>query len=494
MPEYRPYITDDGSIGLFSGDYDDIFHSRYGALTEAYEKFINPIDLKSNLSKESLSILDICYGIGYNTKAFLNNFQKEIIEEFVISNRDMPIIKSRKNLDSYTESTVADKINTLEELAIDVKDEIQVSLDTKKRIIAESSLYANFLQSKKSTKKKDCLKNFFQNYCNDLVSTKEKSEKDLNDLISKVPTVSIDALEFEKEFVDISPFIKSVCNNKDYLLSENVNIFILNSLIKQYGKNYITRLAKYEVINKNAKFFDIPGVRNSINSFKSRCGYMPKASLTTLLHNIYYRHISKRLYNISEVSPYLIYQNLSKRDSGAVMKNFGVNNSEYPSDILSNFVTLNFYTDDARVSIKNLDKEYDFIFLDAFTPTKLPTLWTVEFFSELYKRLKPDGILLTYSNSARIRAAMLEAGFKIGNIKSDKNHFIGTMAAKFENKIKYPLSELELGLIKTKAGIPYRDATLSATPGEIIKTLDNELEISDRISSSQYLKGGKNEV
>ena len=80
MSKYRPYITDDGSIGLFSGDYDDIFHSRYGALTEAYEKFILPINLEKYLNKAELNVLDICYGIGYNTKAFLNHLINEIIK------------------------------------------------------------------------------------------------------------------------------------------------------------------------------------------------------------------------------------------------------------------------------------------------------------------------------------------------------------------------------------------------------------------------------
>ena len=73
MSEYRPYLTDDGSIGLFSGDVNDVFHSRYGALSEAYEKFIIPADINYYISKNnSIKVLDICYGIGYNTKALIN--------------------------------------------------------------------------------------------------------------------------------------------------------------------------------------------------------------------------------------------------------------------------------------------------------------------------------------------------------------------------------------------------------------------------------------
>ena len=42
MYELYPYFTNDGSVGLFSPEADDIYHSTYGALSEAYEKFILP--------------------------------------------------------------------------------------------------------------------------------------------------------------------------------------------------------------------------------------------------------------------------------------------------------------------------------------------------------------------------------------------------------------------------------------------------------------------
>lgn len=51
MYELYPYFTNDGSVGLFSPEADDIYHSTYGALTEAYEKFIIPLDLKNFLEK-----------------------------------------------------------------------------------------------------------------------------------------------------------------------------------------------------------------------------------------------------------------------------------------------------------------------------------------------------------------------------------------------------------------------------------------------------------
>ncbi|MDR1327371.1 MAG: hypothetical protein LBJ74_03080 [Heliobacteriaceae bacterium] len=67
MYKIYPYFTNDGSVGLFSPEADDIYHSSHGALTEAWEKFVLPI---KNLPRD-IKILDICFGIGYNTKSFL---------------------------------------------------------------------------------------------------------------------------------------------------------------------------------------------------------------------------------------------------------------------------------------------------------------------------------------------------------------------------------------------------------------------------------------
>ena len=38
MRDYEPYYTEDGSIGLYSFADKDVYHSKFGALTEAWEK------------------------------------------------------------------------------------------------------------------------------------------------------------------------------------------------------------------------------------------------------------------------------------------------------------------------------------------------------------------------------------------------------------------------------------------------------------------------
>ncbi len=72
MNNIEIFLTDDGSIGLYNKDLDEIYHSKYGAKKEAFEKFVFPAKIIDN---HSLDILDICYGIGYNTKCALENYK-----------------------------------------------------------------------------------------------------------------------------------------------------------------------------------------------------------------------------------------------------------------------------------------------------------------------------------------------------------------------------------------------------------------------------------
>lgn len=69
MSDYNFLITEDNSTGLYNNSVGDIYHSKTGALREAIEKFVIPSF--NYINSECINILDICFGIGYNTKAAL---------------------------------------------------------------------------------------------------------------------------------------------------------------------------------------------------------------------------------------------------------------------------------------------------------------------------------------------------------------------------------------------------------------------------------------
>ena len=101
-------------------------------------------------------------------------------------------------------------------------------------------------------------------------------------------------------------------------------------------------------------------------------------------------------------------------------------------------------------------------------------------------------MILTYSNSALVRNAFINAGFYVGKIYSESaDKFTGTIAVKNKSLIKYELSEYDLGLMKTKAGIFYRDENLNLDNEAIIATHKIEVENSNLMSSSKYIKNNK---
>lgn len=65
----------------------------------------------------------------------------------------------------------------------------------------------------------------------------------------------------------------------------------------------------------------------------------------------------------------------------------------------------------AEETIKTIDEEFDVVFLDPFSPKRNPELWTIEFFTEIYKRMKPRGKLGTYSCARQIRTNLKTVGF-----------------------------------------------------------------------------------
>ncbi len=458
MPNYKPYLTDDGSIGLYSEDFSDVFHSRTGALSEAYEKFVLPADIDSVIKKyDEINLLDICYGIGYNSKAFLNyiiknNFYYKNFKEDKFDNKYNASIGSDNNI-------MEEKGNNIEAICVD---------NITANISASDNVKIN------SQNKKCNLREKHNNFNIEL----ECPTSEL--MINK--KISIDALELEKDFVYLSPFIKENCYNSDYKILPEINLYLVQSLLNQCGIEFINYLQNEPTLKKYSKFFDLNESLNINLYYNSGYKTNQRYNLVTLLHNIYYHYISKQPCTKSTDFTVGDYQNVSKR---------------YRVDLftlLKKIISINFHFGDARTTLTKLNKKYNFIFLDAFTPAKAPCLWSVEFFTNLLSILYDDGVILTYSNSARIRSAMKEAGFFIGCIKDKNNLPIGTIASKSKFKIQVQLSRTEELRLDSKSGIPYRDTNFNSTNDEIIKRLNGEINASLRPTISQIMKGEMSEL
>ena len=451
MYKLYPYFTNDGSVGLFSPDADDIYHSTYGALTEAYEKFILPAEFEKYFAKhDEIKILDICFGIGYNTKSFLNYFLEKIlskktntknIKNMSIEKIDTDKIKYAATIDGdnkytseiYTDNTnckntssdIASTCNTIQKIEsqnLNPKFKIFIkAIDTDKNLAFLSPF---FITGKRNTKNKNL--NFHQ----------AKIEKMLED--EKNKKISKKRLKNETNMILL---LKIIENHPEMLNDDEFYKLLTSKNYRQYFDAFIRRfLASYKFMTSKYTLLRLLGA---------------------FLHNIYYRYISKRQKKALNALKLLDFK-------------------------------FDLKIDDARKILSVDDNIYNFVFLDAFTPAKCPCLWTVDFFKLLYSHLDEDGMILTYSNAANVRSAFLEAGFFVGKIYNDAaGKFMGTVAVKNKSLIKNELSEYDLGLLKTKAGIFYRDENLTGQNEAIIAAHEKEVENSTRISSSKFIKQWK---
>jgi len=60
--------TEDGSETYYNEKFDEPYHTKSGAMEEAFEKHVVPLDIK-----DGMSLLDFCFGLGYNSFAACSN-------------------------------------------------------------------------------------------------------------------------------------------------------------------------------------------------------------------------------------------------------------------------------------------------------------------------------------------------------------------------------------------------------------------------------------
>jgi len=82
-PQKKLVLCEDGTYTLYSKEFDEPYHStKDGALHESLEKHVKPsFSLKSH--QEKLTIVDICFGLGYNTFATLYYIKKNNLKTTV---------------------------------------------------------------------------------------------------------------------------------------------------------------------------------------------------------------------------------------------------------------------------------------------------------------------------------------------------------------------------------------------------------------------------
>jgi len=104
----KEVVTEDGTKTLYSQEFDECYHStKDGALQESLNKHIIPAF--SLTDKKELIILDICYGLGYNTLTTLYYIKSQNLDtkaHIISPELDKELVQSLKEFnypDEFTE-------------------------------------------------------------------------------------------------------------------------------------------------------------------------------------------------------------------------------------------------------------------------------------------------------------------------------------------------------------------------------------------------------
>ena len=133
-------------------------------------------------------------------------------------------------------------------------------------------------------------------------------------------------------------------------------------------------------------------------------------------------------------------------------------------------IDINVYIEDARQTVQKLkDNTYDAIFLDPFSQNMAPELFSLEFFKEFRRVIKNDGIVATYTSSAPVRAAFIEADFYIGQGPIFGRKQGGTLASPNPLMLDTALPKNdEIRIALSDVGIPFRDPDLNSRSDYIL--------------------------
>lgn len=175
--------------------------------------------------------------------------------------------------------------------------------------------------------------------------------------------------------------------------------------------------------------------------------------------------------NVLDLLPLILHQSIfSQADSGDRAENWNayqVSTNERRLTFCSSEYEIR--TTDLRDFLRSFvaPETFDLVFHDAFSPRKVPELWTIDLFGKYKELLKTNGAILTYSSSAAVRGALQDLGFTVLRSAALGGKSGGTVAVKGELagealtcNLFRPIEAEELQRLQTSSRVAYRDKNL----------------------------------
>ncbi|OIQ29602.1 MAG: SAM-dependent methyltransferase [Bacteroidetes bacterium MedPE-SWsnd-G2] len=146
------------------------------------------------------------------------------------------------------------------------------------------------------------------------------------------------------------------------------------------------------------------GFGTGLNAFITALETIP------LQQQIYYQGVEAYPVNQKEISALNYESQLKDKFVSGVFETLHSGPWEIPFQISSEFKMekkQKFFSEIDSIS------EFDLIYFDAFGARVQPELWDEAMFERMFKALKSNGVLVTYSAKGSVRRAMIAAGFQV---------------------------------------------------------------------------------
>lgn len=149
---HRRVVTGDQSITCFNDETGELYHNQAGAFTEALKNYVEPAGLAALAKTGSVSVMDVCFGLGYNTFVLLDELRKlgiacdvnvlalDIDEEILSVLDDVLADKRFADVRKFMNDKVFKSEFGVYEFPIDEEGKIRVRVEIKQQDIREAAM------------------------------------------------------------------------------------------------------------------------------------------------------------------------------------------------------------------------------------------------------------------------------------------------------------------------------------------------------------------
>ena len=141
--------TEDGSTTYYNEKVDDTYHSKSGAEEEAKKKYAEQVK-KFQSTKDEIVIYDVCFGLGYNTAAIMDEVTNKKLRIYCFENdkkilSKIPLLQPRFNSYNIIKKFIHEFLTKKTEEQIEPMSELRIVYGDMKKRIKETRERADYV-------------------------------------------------------------------------------------------------------------------------------------------------------------------------------------------------------------------------------------------------------------------------------------------------------------------------------------------------------------